>query len=109
VSWDNDIAAAAQGLMTVLGSAAVYVGAGGSISTTAIIRRDLQQEPEGFQGPAHTRRVVLDLLTADVGDVANLRRGEEIHVEGAIYRIEQVLADDGVVVSVACYPHEVSS
>ena len=95
--------APAASLFGVLGQAATYRTAAEAVPVTAIVRRDLQLEPDGFQGQAATRQVRIELLVAEVGDVDAIRRGEAVEVEGVCYTVERVEADDGVVVGVLCY------
>lgn len=99
MDWD----APAASLFGVLGQAATYRTAAEAVAVTAIVRRDLQLEPDGFQGQAATRQVRIELLVAEVGDVDAIRRGETVEVEGVCYTVERVEADDGVVVSLIAY------
>lgn len=94
----------ARQLFDTLGEPATYRTLDGRpCSVTALVRRDMQLEPDGFQGQAATRRVSVELLVAEIGDVAAIRRGETIEVDGACYVIEQAEADDGVVVRMLTY------
>ena len=95
--------APAASLFGVLGQAATYRTAAEAVPVTAIVRRDLQLEPDGFQGQAATRQVRIELLVAEVGDVDAIRRGEAVEVEGVCYTVERVEADDGVVVGLIAH------
>jgi hypothetical protein len=93
----------ARQLFDTLGEPATYRTGAESVMVTALVRRELQLEPEGFQGQAATRQVRIELLVSEIGDVAAIRRGETIEVDGICYVIEQVEADDGVVVRMLTY------
>lgn len=104
MSFDTEIAIAAARLFSEMGESATYITLDGvEHAVTVFVRRDMQLEPDGFQGQAATRRVSVELLVAEIGDVAAIRRGETIEVDGACYVIEQVEADDGVVVRMLTY------
>lgn len=93
----------ARQLFDTLGQPATYRTWAESVMVTALVRRELQLEPEGFQGQAATRQVRIELLVSEIGDVAAIRRGETIEVDGICYTVERVAGDDGVVVGVLCY------
>ena len=97
------MAARAEVLFSQLGVSATYRTAAEAVPVTAIVRRELQLEPEGFKGQAATRQVRIELLVSEIGDVAAIRRGETIEVDGICYTVERVAGDDGVVVGVLCY------
>lgn len=104
MSFDTEIAIAAARLFSEMGESATYITLDGvEHAVTVFVRRDAQREPEGFQGQAATRQVRIELLVSEIGDVAAIRRGETIEVDGACYVIEQVEADDGVVVRMLTY------
>lgn len=103
MSFSTRMAARAEVLFSQLGVSATYRTAAEAVPVTAIVRRDLQLEPDGFQGQAATRQVRIELLVSEIGDVAAIRRGETIEVDGICYVIEQVEADDGVVVRMLTY------
>ncbi len=102
MSFATRMAARAEVMFSQLGVSATYRTAAEAVAVTAIVRRDLQLEPDGFQGQAATRQVRIELLVADVGDVSAIRRGEAIEVEGVCYTVERIDADDGVVVGLLC-------
>jgi hypothetical protein len=105
VSFDVDIAAAAAGMFSVLGTAATYRTVEGlETSTTVILRKDLQLEPDGMTAQARRRAIQVDVLIADVGDVATIRRNDEITIGTTIYAVDRVDADDGVVAMLTCIP-----
>ncbi|MCU0935882.1 MAG: hypothetical protein MUF66_07385 [Gammaproteobacteria bacterium] len=93
----------ARQVLTTLGQSATYRTGAQSIPVTALVRRGLQLEPEGFQGQAAARQIRVELLVAEIGDVAAIRRGETIEVDETCYVVERVEADNGVVVSLFCY------
>lgn len=103
MSFSTRMAARAEVLFSQLGVSATYRTAAEAVPVTAIVRRDLQLEPDGFQGQAATRQVRIELLVAEVGDVDAIRRGEAVEVEGVCYTVERVEADDGVVVRMLTY------
>lgn len=98
-----DWAPYARQVLTTLGQSATYRTSAASIPVTALVRRGLQLEPEGFQGQAAARQVRIELLVAEIGDVSAIRRGETIEVDGTCYVVERVEADDGLIVSLLCY------
>lgn len=103
MSFSTRMAARAEVLFSQLGVSATYRTGAESVMVTALVRRELQLEPEGFQGQAATRQVRIELLVSEIGDVAAIRRGETIEVDGICYTVERVAGDDGVVVGVLCY------
>lgn len=96
----------ARQLFDTLGEPATYCTAAEAVPVTAIVRRDLQLEPDGFQGQAATRQVRIDMLVAEIGDVRSIRRGESVRTATDCYLVERVEADDGIVVRVLCYLSE---
>jgi hypothetical protein len=98
-----DWAPYARQVLATLGQPATYRTGAEALAVTALVRRDVQLEPEGFQGQAATRRVSVELLAEEIGDVSAIRRGETIDIDGTCYVVERVEADDGVVVRVLAY------
>lgn len=104
MSFDTEIAIAAAGLFSEMGESATYITLDGvEHAVTVFVRRDAQREPGGIEAQAATRQIFIDLLVSEIGDVAAIRRGETIEVDGICYTVERVAGDDGVVVGVLCY------
>lgn len=104
MSFDTEIAIAAARLFSEMGESATYITLDGvEHAVTVFVHRYAQREPSGIEAQAATLQIFIDLLVAEIGDVAAIRRGETIEVDGACYVIEQVEADDGVVVRMLTY------
>ena len=103
MSFSTRMAARAEVLFSQLGVSATYRTAAEAVPVTAIVRRDLQLEPDGFQGQAATLQVRIDLLVAEVGNVRAIRRGEVVEVDGVCYTVERVMADSSAVVGLIAY------
>lgn len=103
MSVDSEIESAAVALFEGLGRPLIYESDAERREVTGFVRRDTQVEPEGLQSLAVRRRVVIELLAEDIGDVASVRRGERIRDGDDCYFVERIETDDGVVIGLLCY------
>lgn len=91
--------AAAETLFDALGQPVEYHRDGGVISSIqAIIDKDVEFWPGGFEAVVAERRIEISILK---GDVDKPKRGEMVVASDVTYQVEDVLFDDGVEVRVS--------
>lgn len=106
MSWDDDLDAAAAGLVESLGVEAIYSNATTDLSCSVLIRRDLQSRPEDLFSQVRARELRVDVLVAEIGGVDVIARGDSIRIGSARYLVDRVEADNGVIATVVVIEDE---
>lgn len=89
----SDFHAPAEAILRALGAAAVYTtAAGAQVETWALL--DRKAEAVSFESSAVERRHTVSLLAS----VGTPERGDTVTLNGEIWELQDLEADDGVVV-----------
>lgn len=84
-------------LVGLFGTPATYTPVGGSaVPITAVLRRDTQLAPEGFEFLISD---IQDVIDAQKSAVPTPRRGDVFVLAAVTYKVDRVFADDGYLVT----------